>query len=180
MKLDNRGFTLTELIVCLVIFGIVAAAVFGFMLAGTNSYNLVDDRLELQMKYQLASNQIGDKIIDSNGGVYFDGDTLFVLNKNDNGYYTADIFELKDDGCIYYGEATALVSNGVLKCSYTAKDYLTDNVTSFEATPVISSESIASVIISLGLEKRGAVYSGEKTIALRNKSQIIERLYQAD
>ena len=59
MKTDNRGFTLTELIVCIVIFSIVLLAVFGFMVAGARSYSNVDSRVARQLKSQLALGQIG-------------------------------------------------------------------------------------------------------------------------
>lgn len=178
MKTNNKGFTLVELIVCLVIFGIVVAAIFGFMLAGSRSYKLVNDRLELQTQYQLATSQINEYIIDCTGGIYFDSstDTLFVLNGNSGGTATAHIFQLKADGCIYYGTANATVSDkGELSCgSYSANDFLTENVTDFAVNPTLSAAGYtASASVLISFEKGSAEYSGQKTVALRNKPPAI-------
>lgn len=99
----NKGFTLVELIVSMVIFGIVLAAICGFMIAGAKSYTRVNDRLTAETKLQLAANRVAESIIDCNYGIrYYEFDpnssekhTLFVMNVDDASApssYSMDIF----------------------------------------------------------------------------------------
>ena len=63
-KMENKGFTLVELIVCLAIMTIVAGSVGAFIVAGNNSYLRGNKELTLQEEAQLAANQMIDLIID--------------------------------------------------------------------------------------------------------------------
>ena len=58
MKNNNSGFTLIEIIICLVIFAIVAATAFGLMLAASHSYTSVNGKMDLQLQSQLTINQL--------------------------------------------------------------------------------------------------------------------------
>lgn len=91
----NKGFTLVELIVSMVIFGIVLAAICGFMIAGAKSYTRVNDRLTAEAKLQLAANRIAESIVDCNEGIWFvekftggnanikENSSLFIINHNE-------------------------------------------------------------------------------------------------
>ena len=58
IKTDNGGFTLIEMLLCLTIFAVVAAAAFGFMLTGAYSFNTVSDDVNLQLDSDVAMNHI--------------------------------------------------------------------------------------------------------------------------
>ena len=62
-KMENKGFTLVEIIVCLAIMTIVAGSVGAFIVAGNNSYLRGNKELTLQEEAQLAANQMIDLII---------------------------------------------------------------------------------------------------------------------
>jgi len=180
MKNDNRGFTLIELIISILIFGIMLASVFGFMLAGARSYNTVTNQLNLDLQAQLAVNQISEYVIDCSAGLYFRNGKLYVLNEDPapdtlgNTTYTAHVFQLTD-GSIKYGTGAAAKSttDGTFSCSVTAADLLVKNVTGFSVTQISSDGvNVTSVRISLNLANNSATYSGIKTIALRNKPAI--------
>ena len=105
MNKRNRqgGFTLIELIVSIVIFGIVLAAICGFMIAGAKSYTRINDRISAQMKLQLAADQISESLMDCNTGVVFRSSAsgenissaLYVLNQNSTGDgYSVELFSL--------------------------------------------------------------------------------------
>jgi len=175
MKENNKGFTLVELIVCIAIFSVVVVAAFGFMISGSRTYGTVNNRLNLQLQSELTLNQLNAYIIDSNAGICFSGNTLYVLNKDDGGVFTAHIFQFRNDGCIYYGTGAATeLESGKFSCNVVATDLLTENVTSFSVTPR-SSDGVtaASALVSLTLENHSAITNDERIVALRNKTAIV-------
>lgn len=65
MKKDQRGFTLVELIVAVLIMGMVMLAAAGFIASAANSYRVSNIEIELQMEAQIAVNQFGDILIEA-------------------------------------------------------------------------------------------------------------------
>ena len=174
MKNKNSGFTLVEVIICLVIFAVVAATAFGFMLAASHSYTSVTGRLDLELQSQLTMNQLHEYIIDCNAGLYYKNNTVYIINKETDGSYTANVFQYKTDGSIYYGKGTAqLVSSGTFSCAVTGTDLLTDKVTDFSVTPrSTDGATVSSALISVAFKNRSASCSGVQIVALRNNPPI--------
>lgn len=78
-KLNNKGFSLVELLIAVAIAGIVAGSVFGFMTVGARTFGQSSSDVHLQNEAQLAFNQIQDMIIDTVVGidyVYITGDNF--------------------------------------------------------------------------------------------------------
>lgn len=65
MKKDQRGFTLVELIVAILIMSIVMLAAAGFIVSAANSYRVSNIEIELQMEAQTAVNQLNDILIEA-------------------------------------------------------------------------------------------------------------------
>jgi prepilin-type N-terminal cleavage/methylation domain-containing protein len=189
---NNKGFTLVELLVCVVIFGIVLAAAFGFMLASAKTYNKVNDRLEIQNQSQAALNLIEEYVIDCNLGISFvpsdedyvkDGisyptGTLYILDQTGVNSYTVHIFKLGSDETLRYAEVTSVTANKDVTGEITSYsfseptgDKVTDKAVEFTAsyTPDTETLEIGTVNITLGMIKRSATYEGTINIALRNK-----------
>lgn len=180
MKNDNRGITLIELVICLVIFAVVVASAFGFMLAGSRSYATVSNKLNLQLQSELTMNQLGDYIIDCNACLYFkattNSNTLFVIDEKADGSYIAHVFKyVKASGSILYGNgvATKNSTSGAFSCTVEPADLLAENVTKFDVTPISSDAlSVTSAVIEVTFEKNSVPSTDKKTIALRNKPLI--------
>ncbi len=179
MKTDNRGFTLIELVVCLVIFAIVVAAAYGFMLTGALSFNNVNDNVDLQITSDITMNQLSEHLMNCNAGIAFKNNTLFVVNKDDSGSdtaYSADIFQFKDDNSIYYTSVPAvLASDGSFSCAFTETDLLAKNTQSFFVSLVSDTAGTSAV-----RAKIQALFSyddhsltTERTVALRNCPPLI-------
>lgn len=65
LKKDQRGFTLVELIVTILIMSIVMVAAAGFLITAVNSYRVANIELELQSEAQVAMNQFNDILIEA-------------------------------------------------------------------------------------------------------------------
>ena len=64
-KDDQRGFTLIELIVTILIMSIVMVAAAGFIITAANSYRVANIEVELQSEAQIAMNQFNDILIEA-------------------------------------------------------------------------------------------------------------------
>lgn len=84
---DQRGFTLVELLIGIVILSLVVVAIGSFMVVGSRSYAAANTEIILQQEAQLAMNQISDVIIDTTRSVnyagYAAGDGTPVLAEKD-------------------------------------------------------------------------------------------------
>ena len=83
-KMENKGFTLVEIIVCLAIMTIVAGSVGAFIVAGNNSYLRGNKELTLQEEAQLAANQMIDLIIDVERDIKFTSTTGTAVDLDGN------------------------------------------------------------------------------------------------
>lgn len=70
---DQKGFTLVELLIGVVILSIVTAAVCSFIVVGSKSYAAANTEIMLQQEAQLALNQISDVLIDTTRSVNYAG-----------------------------------------------------------------------------------------------------------
>ena len=65
MRQDNKGYTLIELIVTLLVSSVVALATVGFWAVATKNYRLANAEVTLQLESQVTTNQISELIIES-------------------------------------------------------------------------------------------------------------------
>lgn len=70
---DQRGFTMIELLIGVVILSLVIVAIGGFIVVGSRSYAAANTEIILQQEAQLAMNQISDVIIDTTRSVNYAG-----------------------------------------------------------------------------------------------------------
>lgn len=133
-RLQNKGFTLIELIVTIAIIAIFSGVVLTFISTGSNTYRSTSSSAKVQMETQETFDQIEDLIIDVNRSLYYAnglGDSLGAEIKNDikqsgganstgdktfiicneykngtgNSQYICDVLDWdKDDATIYYSQ----------------------------------------------------------------------------
>ena len=144
MKKNNTGFSLVELVVAFALLSIVSVILISFMVSGSNMYKNVSTEFALQMQSQTAMAQIKEYVVDCNGAVYFDGETLTVRNTDKDHCFVWDSFE------------KTVTYNG---------DLLATDVSSF----IVNAPNKA-VLISAVFEKNGKTYESTHAIALRNET----------
>ena len=133
-RLQNKGFTLIELIVTIAIIAIFSGVVLTFISTGSNTYRSTSSSAKVQMETQETFDQIEDLIIDVNRSLYYangsgdslgaeirndikqsggansTGDKTFIIcNEYKNGtgssQYICDVLDWdKDDATIYYSQ----------------------------------------------------------------------------
>lgn len=191
MKKNNQGLTMVELIVCLTIFGILMAAVFGFMLAGSKTYTRVNDRLELNVQTQLTVGHITEHFIDCNFGVGKTDSAIYAVNKDESGGYTAYIYAM-DEGGLLYGVAS-ISPNDVstdefglttVKIAESAEHSLTKCATGLDLelgkyenqlfSTVNTGDMVDSVRLTIKAALGTAVSEETHEIALRNKPVLLK------
>lgn len=192
---NNKGFTLTELLVCVVIFGIVLSAAFGFMLSSAKSYTRINDRIEVQEQSRMALNLIQEYVIDCNGGICFtpaqytkdgtqyDCGTLYILGTpttlNGETTCSVDVFRLDTASSeLQYGTTTAKQTSVdednhkiYYQFSTPSKYYkVSDKTLAFSVVPDYDGDNkTTSATITVGMKNRSATYSGVINLALRNE-----------
>ncbi|MEA4966118.1 MAG: type II secretion system protein [Oscillospiraceae bacterium] len=166
MKRNNRGFTLVELVVALAILGILSAAVIGFVSTGASAYRSVSASVNLQTESQLCMNQIQQYLIDCNGGVSFVDDSLYILNREDDGGWWVHAFQFRG-GTLYYSKNSVTNDEGSYACTVADGDKLSGHVASFTADTGPAGTA-AAVTLTIGFENSGKTYSAAQTTALRN------------
>ncbi len=174
MRSNTKGFSLAELVVGIVIFGVISASALGFLVASTNTYGSLSANMNMRMEAQLAVNQISEYLIDCNSGVYwYDSTKSLCVLRTDGGSTTAHVFELNcESGELLYGKGEAVYRNGAYEYSVSPADLLVDNAVGFDVALISNDgEGISCAVIELKLETRGKTHTEERAIALRNKPE---------
>ena len=161
LRKNNRGFTLTELIVSTAILGIVALATSAFMIAGTRTYSSVNYTVRLQYEAQIAMAQLQEYTVDCTDGIAWDDDAkiLYIVNGNDVHLFKYDPDLTKQT--LSYAKTTKAATLNVPPTSYAlAAEHITD-------MDVKLSKGQAE--ITLQMQRNNKTYSATQIIAMRNR-----------
>jgi prepilin-type N-terminal cleavage/methylation domain-containing protein len=79
----RRGFSLLELIVAFALLAIVSGMLVGFVASSSGAYRTVSTEVGLQYQAQIIQSQVESYIIDCNGGIAFEGDSVYIVNVRD-------------------------------------------------------------------------------------------------
>ena len=195
IKKDNKGFTLIELIVCILILGIVSGIIVMFVISSTNSYNLVQSEAIMQTEADVALGYINEAAVSAtsykNTETYVNesGKTINAVCIGVPGGYHFLWFE-KEEGKLRFiflpvsdSHLVPTALNGVIKkaddidiketlrnkSAYgKTEHFLCQYVTDFSVTlpEVISGDRILKVNIKLQYADKG--FETTKLIASRN------------
>lgn len=179
---SNKGFTLMELIVTMLISSIVTAAVAGFFSMGLNYYRRTNAETALQTESQVAELFLTELFQESQYYQYYEetscptGVTSAVeLERDGNLYIVAQKGE-----CLVYGQVTDTgveASARIQQITDESLDevFLARYVDTFSVEPSNRADSINSdyynglVKLTLEFDADGWSYTGTQTVLLRNK-----------
>ncbi len=184
MKLNNKGFTLVELLVVLALSGLIITSVFSFFITNIKSFNRADDQIELQQQGQLIMGFIEPIIMESEGihsvrdlaGVDIkDSINKVSINKiafdySPKGEADVYVFKLTGDG-----KGTNNLNYGVFDSSLYENQNPSVQVANYidkiEAEPVPYGEKFSKangVVVSLYLKKDGQTVQFVNQFSFRN------------
>jgi prepilin-type N-terminal cleavage/methylation domain-containing protein len=171
MKRNNRGFTLTELIVTVAIFGVVIIGVYAFMFSGARSYRSVSTLVNLQTTAQHVTSQVQENALDCNRGICTQNDTaLYLLEQDTAGIYTIRAYTLDATGGKLYYQEVSGVNNATEAQSIldAQKHFLAENVTAFQPEQKVINTKSNTLTIQVKFQRDGKQYPATQTVALRN------------
>ena len=195
---NNKGFTLVELLITVVILAIVIISATGFMLSGSRSFAKGSADAGVQSEAELAVNQIEDMVIDVNGGVDYvkedaAGTETLVLyhaeadssgvtvykkrnvqwNKNDNDIKSSE-WIVADDGSGTYVETSNVYQNQLLASNVTAFNVdLSDTIKEKDKNGN-DIDIVRSVVIRVDCKDASgkSAYATTPVITLRNRMML--------
>ena len=164
LKLNNRGFTLVELITATAILSIVGLSASAFMVAGARTYTSVNYAVRLQSEAQIVMAQLQEYTVDCTTGIAWDDSvgTLHIVN--------GDIVHLfrHDAGTqtLFYGTSRA------------AEDLYDTPAELAALTSALVAEHVTDMDVDLGegkaeimldIQRNNKTYHATQVIALRNQ-----------
>lgn len=166
-KLNNRGFTLVELLVALAIGGIVLAALAVLVSQGVSNYRRQTLTAQLQNDANITLNQMADNIMEA------DMLTLVKGSSTDMNYIRVKekVYYIYRDGIIYQSE-TADISKGSVLCEHVTEfrvRMLKSGIREDDAGRAAGLSKNIQVRIDIRLENMGESRQADRTTALRNR-----------
>ena len=193
--MNNKGFSLIELIISVAILTIITSAILGFIVTSSKSYGNVSEDVSLQQEAQLSLNQISDLIVDSTSGLkyyYNDNEALTILSDADisgdvtsktlaiynvqkevvsgvtvENKYIYNIIWRKAEKKIYLRKDSIDSSTGLV--TQGNEVLMVEYVTDFNPS-LTKVESRKKVSISMTFARNDKNYTASKNFALRNKT----------
>ena len=160
LRKNNRGFTLTELIVSAAILGIVALAASAFMIAGTRAYSSVNYSVRLQYAAQIAMAQLQEYTVDCTDGIAWDGSKLYIVNGNDVHLFKFD------------SQAETLSYAKTRKAETLDESTIPYNLAAEHIADMDVTLSNGQAEITLQMQRNNKTYSATQVIAMRNRPVI--------
>ncbi len=168
LKMNNKGLTLIELMVAMLISVIVISMVGMFISVGSKNYKFASKEIKLQMISQTVTNQLDDIIIESywmeqkilstdiTAYIIYSGSDITVIffDKTAHSLYIKDGFTKSQIGTLNTSDFN--VSDNIMS-SYVSDFLLTQNQTENE------------IQLKINMVNDTSSYTSAHTIALRNK-----------
>ena len=169
-KLNNKGFTMIELIVATAIFSILSITIFTFMSTGAMQYNRINNFAKLQIDSQVAMAQIEEYIIDCKEEIKYDSteNKLYIDKLGLSFKYEASQKTLYLIQSGIYNEVVKNVDEFKIEFP---KSF--DEIDSTDDTKIETLTKARNIKISLRLSKNNRDYTATKILALRNNPEIV-------
>lgn len=166
-KLNNRGFSLVELLITIAILAVIGGSVVLFLQSGTKSYQSTSKEVDIQYDAQVLLNQIENYVIGTNLGFSEGNYTVNIYNKDEKGVTQETITWEPESKTLYYEKKKE--TNGLEKV-LTEKTVLAENVAQF-TMDLSKADTDRKVKAEVELLKGDKSYRATATWNLRNAVQ---------
>lgn len=177
---DEKGFSLVEVLVVIMILAIVGAAILGFMVTSTKLFSGSKNEVDVQTEAQLTINWLNDVLVEAGHGVSYREEDASGRNILEI-YNTANVYTItwmKAENRLYCDESR-LEDDGTLSV-VTQNNLLAEYVTEFKLDTGSMTAENPLVVLTLGMEKAGRSVELVRNVSLRNGVLInrpIEEIY---
>ncbi len=185
--MNNKGFTLVELIVTIAILAIVAMGVLSLMSAGSRSYSNVQGQVNLQIQSQIVMGQLQEFISNCSGGITWDAttNTLHLIDTvdvwdNSSGFAiagqdgvddekTLQSFVLTNNELFYEFSQHSNDADIVTATAEPIDDLMSQNIESINFTITSDADGVITLVaMDIVFEYRGAQYSATQLVTMKN------------
>lgn len=180
----NKGFSLVELLIALVVSGIILSALLILVTQGVNSYNKQTAVSQIMNEIDLTLNQIGQEIMEADGlhVIRKDADTFDLYTDNvvdksggDQSLYKRPCGYKLEDKILYYYDLDG-EKNEVAKYVEAFKVYIDrDSFTEGEGGTISKIDGNVRLVLEMTMNKQGNSRTVKKVIRTRN--DISDALY---
>ena len=197
-KMNNKGYSLMELIVSFAILGFVAIAVLSVMNAGTSMFNTVDSEINLQSKSQITMAQFQQYFIGCSQGICVQDFSSLEAEESSSATSTTESTETTEENqdidgdfvayvvdentvyafrfCeeeqkIYFGESTIANAGTELALDNITSPFCSD-VSAFSVKVIHTGTNAKSAVISLTVtngKNSSKTYTTSQTFSFRNR-----------
>lgn len=168
-KIDNKGFTLVELMIGIAIMSLLSISIVTFIGYGSRNYRKAQEEVTLQVEAQTIINQLSDLIIEAYNVKY--QDDMLIIYHNDAKYFIT--LETSNNQLLYEKVKTDELSSG-------DKKLFGQYVTSLEIVDTGENDLNKTIQISINLKKNNTNYSiKEQYVTIRNKIKKISVSYKS-
>lgn len=158
-KIDNKGFTLVELMIGIAIMSLLSISIVTFIGYGSRNYRKAQEEVTLQVEAQTIINQLSDLIIEAYNVKY--QDDMLIIYHNDAKYIIT--LDTSNNQLIYERVKAGELSSG-------DKKLFGQYVTSLEIVDTGENDLNKTIQISINLKKNNTDYSiKEQYVTIRNK-----------
>lgn len=162
---DNKGFSLVEIILTILIMVIVGGAVVGFLIAGSNSYSAVSTDSDLQKESQITMNQLTDMIIDTSHALSVSDNTNETVLHIYNETFRYILTYKKAESKIYFSKELRDAANTTFT---PGEESLMSEYVRNLRIDLTKVESKRRVGIDITIERNDRSYNTTDVISLRN------------
>lgn len=168
-KIDNKGFTLVELMIGIAIMSLLSISIVTFIGYGSRNYRKAQEEVTLQVEAQTIINQLSDLIIEAYNVKY--QDDMLIIYHNDAKYIIT--LDTSNNQLLYERVKAGELSSG-------DKKLFGQYVTSLEIVDTGENDLNKTIQISINLKKNNTDYSiKEQYVTIRNKIKKISVSYKS-
>ena len=176
-KVNNKGFTLVELVIATAILSVISLTVLTLMTSGTNMYSGIQKRSNVLFKSQVASTQLEEILVNvgSDDGIAVVDKDLYIVDKDDSKITRFSLDSTLSRLNMYEGtvEAEVTAENQTFNYEWSDPIPFSSDIIDVTYSPHYNKDGGVNYAYAFGINltvsKGGITYDKNSLASLRNK-----------